>query len=560
MNRHSKQPESYHKSSRNSHHDKSSVNKFNDSATKSKEKEAKHLKSAKRQCGDWTEHVSSKTGTTYYFNVTTSQSQWEKPKGWRDSHAKDVKPRKTPQKISYPSTTNHYNNHVISRNNSHNHNTPNKRPSHHYDVTTDSDFRSPQQHGKRDGDFRSRAVSDYDMRRSSLGNDKDFREVSSKLHDYNSHKTTDATQKGSNGCQLLLGNLRSSSASSAVATDSSTGKVFDYSQHTGSFRGSSKVTPMKPFNHMMSDSPYNSRNSHEHGSTNHKVNMMSSDSKRVNNFHDNHHQASPLLHMVRSNSIHNSTTQTPNNGPTPNSGHVTPNSVTLAISKFIQSVSKPRKRSRHDESPATLLESSSSKKTRTHSSHNEDMNNHVAEEQFSNNAVARRLSMQQSPQQPTMPMYQQQQQAQIDASDVFKSVNKLRHVVDPSLMQHAINWPTIHLEKEVMKKSRDLQNQEMMMWSLNTDLTKQRMSIWQVEAKKLLLQDQLKFLREERQALTSSNSSFSALDFTTNSFNSTKTKNNMMTSLQTNLIDDVTARNKLLLGNNLDPAKMSTIK
>ena len=57
--------------------------------------------------------------------------------------------------------------------------------------------------------------------------------------------------------------------------------------------------------------------------------------------------------------------------------------------------------------------------------------------------------MQQSPQQPTMPMYQQQQQAQIDASDVFKSVNKLRHVVDPSLMQHAINWPTIHLEKEV---------------------------------------------------------------------------------------------------------------
>merc|ERR1711931_576827 len=124
------------------------------------------------------------------------------------------------------------------------------------------------------------------------------------------------------------------------------------------------------------------------------------------------------------------------------------------------------------------------------------MNNHVAEEQFSNNAVARRLSMQQSPQQPTMPVYQQQQ-AQIDASDVFKSVNKLRHVVDPSLMQHAINWPTAQLEKEVMKKSRDLQTAEMQMWTLNTDLTKQRMNMWQVEAKKLLLQNQLKFLREE---------------------------------------------------------------
>jgi len=578
MNRHSKQPESYHKSSRNSDHHKSSISKFKDSATKSKEKEAKHLKSAKRQCGDWTEHVSSKTGTTYYFNVQTSQSQWEKPLGWRDSHAKDVKPRKTPQKTSYQPTTNHYNNHSSTgnRQNHHHHNsTPAKR---HYDVTHDSDFRSPHTgHQKKDGDFRARACSDYDMRRSSLpGNDKDFRHEVLSLNS-NHHKTTDATQKGSNGCQLLVGGLRSNSASSAP-TDSQTGKVFDYSQHPhaaqGVFRGVGKATPMKPFNHMMSSSPYNSRSDHL-GSANHKINMMSSDSsKRANNLHDNHHQASPLLHLMRNNSVHgNSTSQTPNNGPTPNSssGHGTPTSVTLAISKLLQSVNKPRKRSRHDESPAHQLESSSSKKTRTLSSHTEDLNNHVAPTEdhhpHSNhhgnhtNPVARRLSMHQSPQQPPNShlqhphmAYQQncnqiQYQMQIDASDIFKSMNKLRHVVDGRLMHHAVNWPTNTLEKEVMKKSRDLQSAEMEMWSLNTDLAKQRMSMWQTEAKKLLLQDQLKFLREERKMLTSSFSSH-------HDPNAMKiNKNNMMTSLQP--LNDVATVKSRLLGN-ADSTKAGT--
>ena len=174
---------------------------------------------------------------------------------------------------SYQPTTNHYNNHSSTgnRQNHHHHNsTPAKR---HYDVTHDSDFRSPHTgHQKKDGDFRARACSDYDMRRSSLpGNDKDFRHEVLSLNS-NHHKTTDATQKGSNGCQLLVGGLRSNSASSAP-TDSQTGKVFDYSQHPhaaqGVFRGVGKATPMKPFNHMMSNSPYNSRSDHL-GSANHK--------------------------------------------------------------------------------------------------------------------------------------------------------------------------------------------------------------------------------------------------------------------------------------------------
>jgi len=206
-------------------------NKSSNHVQKANTERKQHKPGALRECGDWSQHVSS-SGKIYFYNNKTNVSKWEKPKEWDDSKAINLKPNRPK-----PST--------------HKGGVKNNRSMHANKNSTDTDYRNHQaSKDYQDRDYRSKTTGSSDRdyrdvdyrdsgskttnsRTNDASSDKDYRgsggggggtsTAHSRSHMGNSFTTT---QVGSNG-QSLVSGVKSENYKPT------TGEYYDYSNWDG---------------------------------------------------------------------------------------------------------------------------------------------------------------------------------------------------------------------------------------------------------------------------------------------------------------------------------------
>jgi len=431
-------------------------------SNKSSEREAKHLKTAIRRCGDWTEHVSS-SGKHYYFYIKTSTSQWEKPKDWDDSHSVEMKHRKPPSKVAASIKPS---NRQIDQKSSQNQ--PTKSTSSggcHDNNDIDKDFRrSPQRHIAADRDYRSAkmtssATRDVDLRKEAMmtsstaagGKTRGKHVTSSSDRDYRQPMMTsssgncsdyDTTTIGSNGQQLLPSNESRDVSSEGVMTSlhmdkPATGEFFDYSNWDGirpPLKSPSSVNDVTTaaVSHIKTSNIKNEN-----------VNWLSSDNSA----------------LMTSTSLNNNSTVT--------SSHSTSSDVIMSNGAT-------------DNKANSEVMTSSGKRVRLStdtsvtSSVQEIKETEIKEETAATEEV-------------------------MSSSNSVISVSAFvsgRRFFDSSLIQHLHNWPSLSHEREAHRSSMDSQRISMTSSILDCDLLKAKSSVRSLEISRNIHEHRIRKIRE----------------------------------------------------------------
>lgn len=546
--------------------------------TKSMEREAKHLKTAIRRCGDWTEHVSS-SGKHYYFDIRTSASQWEKPKGWKDSHAVDVKhQRKSQTKVPTKSRgdkPNYDQNlssvkyrlssgaHGIQQQQSSNSLTTNHRvsyirvPSHDSTSTNgppahgnDTDFRSPRNlNSTADRDYRTKSAPhrDIDLRAAGLTpgksnyhnqtrtpGDKDYRQsvIASRLS--NSHSLNpETTLTVSNGKKLPQGYLNPSAdvdSTTAPNEKPETGQFYDYSNWTGI-----RPPPKSDDIGMKQQLNNNRKNESPRSATNdNNVNNISTsiphshekDSYRVGGVrhnwpHQNGDKA--LISPSTSSALPNTSNET-------RTSNCHGAEITAEVARTITTVLSQAAAASNDNSSSGIangpngiesaiqlvLNAALANKNMKHE--NMDIVDDAAEE-----LALKRSRVPPADDSNTTPLHDENENAAVgrypvmgddnqlhsvestivDISSLFTTFQTCRHLVDPTLMGHLINWPTLQFEREVCRLSTECNRCTMALDDVNFEISQARSRVREHEITRMLHEQRVHYLRQQMKEVES---------------------------------------------------------